>query len=164
MTEPVSSTLTVTTTTDRDIVVTRRFDAPRELVFEAWTDPAHVRRWWGPPGSTMVVCEADVRPGGSWRRVTMDADGGEVPFKGVYQDVSPPERLVYTEIYDVAPYNAGEPATNVVTFSEEGGRTLVTVTTTFPTQQVRDFVLQNGLEDRAAAEMDRLADLLSTRA
>lgn len=164
MTEPVSSTLTVTTPTDQDIVVTRRFDAPRELVFQAWTDPEHVRQWWGPPGSTMLVCEADVRPGGSWRRVTMDAGGGEVPFKGVYQEVRPPERLVYTEIYDVEPYNAGEPARNVVTFGEEGGQTLVTVTTTFPNRQVRDYVLQNGLEARAAAEMDRLAELLATLA
>ena len=157
MNEPVSSTLKVTTPSDREIVMTRMFDAPRELVFEAFTNPEHVRRWWG---VRMLVCEADVRPGGSWRYVTTDGEGGEVPFKGVYQEVTPPERVVYTEMYDIEPFNTGEPATNTVTFADEAGRTLMTMTSLFPTREVRDFVLQSGMETGAAESMDRLAELL----
>ena len=130
MTQPANA-LQVTTPSDREIVLTRAFDAPRDLVFEAWTNPEHVRHWWGLRGSTMVLCEADVRPGGSWRYVTTAEDGAEVPFTGVYQEVTPPERLVYTEMYDVEPFNSGDPAVNTATFTEEEGGTLVTVTTVY---------------------------------
>jgi len=153
-------TLQVTTPSDREIVMTRAFDAPRELVFEAWTRPEHVREWWGRHGSTMLVCEAEVRPGGSWRYVTTGSEGEEVPFKGVYSEVTPPERLVYTEVYDVAPFNAADPAVNTAIFSEEDGRTVLTVTTVYPSKEVRDFVLGTGMEAGAAESLDRLADLL----
>jgi uncharacterized protein YndB with AHSA1/START domain len=155
-----ADTLQVTTPTDREIVMTRVFDAPRDLVFEAWTKPEHVRHWWGLRSSTMVLCEADVRPGGSWRYVTTAQDGAEVPFTGVYQEVTPPERLVYTEIYDVEPFNSGDPAVNTVTFTEQEGRTLTTTTTVYPTKEVRDFVLGTGMEHGAAESYDRLAELL----
>jgi uncharacterized protein YndB with AHSA1/START domain len=159
-----ANTLQVTTPSDREIVMTRAFEAPRELVFEACTKPEHVRHWWGLRGSTMLVCEADVRPGGSWRYVTTSSDGAEVPFKGVYQEVTPPERLVYTETYDVEPFNSGDPAVNTVTFTEEEGRTLMTVTTIYPTKEVRDFVLGTGMEGGAAESYDRLAEHLKTLA
>jgi uncharacterized protein YndB with AHSA1/START domain len=159
MSQP-ADTLQVTTPTDREIVMTRVFDAPRDLVFEAWTKPEHVRHWWGLRSSTMVLCEADVRPGGSWRYVTTAQDGAEVPFTGVYQEVTPPERLVYTEIYDVEPFNSGDPAVNTVTFTEQEGRTLTTTTTVYPTKEVRDFVLGTGMEHGAAESYDRLAELL----
>lgn len=163
MTQP-AGTLQVTTPSDREIVMTRAFDAPRDLVFEAWTNPEHVRHWWGLRGSTMVLCEADVRPGGSWRYVSTASDGSEVPFTGVYREVTPPERLVYTEIYDVEPFNSGEPAVTVVTFTEESGRTLATSTTVYPTKEVRDFVLGTGMEAGAAESYDRLAEHLETMA
>jgi uncharacterized protein YndB with AHSA1/START domain len=112
----------------------------------------------------MTVCEGDVRPGGSWRYVTTGSGGEDVPFTGVYREVAPPERLVYTEMYDVEPFNSGDPAVNTVTFSEEDGRTLVTVITVYPTKEIRDFVLGTGMEQGAAESYDRLAEHLKTLA
>jgi uncharacterized protein YndB with AHSA1/START domain len=162
MTDPASSALTVTTPSDREIVLTRAFDAPRDLVFEAWTRPEHVRHWWGWRSSTMVQCEAEVRPGGSWRYVTREKNGAEVPFTGVYQEVAPPERLVYTAIYDVEPFNQGDPAVTTVTFREDAGRTTVTATTLYPTKGIRDGVMGSGMEAGAAESYDRLAEHLGT--
>ena len=162
MSNPASSTLQVTTPSDREIVLTRVFDAPRDLVFEAWTNPEHVRHWWGFRSSTMIHCEADVRPGGTWRYVTREENGMEVPFTDVYQEVTRPERVIHTEVYDVEPFNAGEPAVTTVTFSEEGGWTTVTVTTRYPTREIRDFVIQTGMEQGAAESYDRLAERLET--
>lgn len=87
-----------------------------------------------------------------------------MPFTGVYREVTPPERLVYTEIYDVEPFNSGDPAVNTVTFTEEDGRTTVTCTTVYPSKEVRDFVLRTGMEDGAAESMDRLAEHLKNLA
>lgn len=159
-----AKTLQVTTPSDREVVFTRAFDAPRELVFEAWTNPDHVRHWWGLRESTMLLCEADVRPGGSWRYVTTAEDGAEVPFTGVYQEVTRPERLVYTEMYDVEPFNSGDPAVNTVAFTPDEGGTLVTVITVYPSKEVRDFALSTGMEAGAAESYDRLAEHLTTLA
>jgi uncharacterized protein YndB with AHSA1/START domain len=164
MTNPAGATLTISTPSDREIVMTRAFDAPRDLVFEAWTNPEHVRHWWGRRSSTMIHCEADVRPGGSWRYVTREENGMEVPFTGVYQEVTPPERLVHTEVFDVEPFNSGDPALVTVTFDENAGRTTVTVTGLYPTKEVRDIVLGSGMEDGAAESYDRLAERLATLA
>ena len=155
------SKMKVTLPSDREIVITRAFDAPRDLVFEAWTKPEHVRNWWGPRNSTKVLFEAEVRPGGSYRYVILSGEGVEVPFTGVYQEVTPPDRLVYTEVYDVEPFNTGDPALNTVTFTEEAGRTLVSVTTVYPTKEIRDIVLGTGMESGAAESYDRLAELLA---
>jgi uncharacterized protein YndB with AHSA1/START domain len=163
MSQP-SNALQVTTPSDREIVLTRAFDAPRDLVFEAWTNCEHVRHWWGWRTSTMILCEADVRPGGSWRYVTREENGAEVPFTGVYQEVTPPERVVHTEMYDVPPFNTGDPAVTTVTFDEEGGRTTVTVTSLYPTKEIRDTVIQSGMEAGAAESYDRLAEHLGTLA
>ena len=92
--------ITLTMPSDREIVITRVFDAPRELVWQAMTDPQHVVHWWGPRGSTLAVCEIDFRPGGAWRFVLRDADGRDYRFKGVYHEIMPPERLVATECFD----------------------------------------------------------------
>jgi uncharacterized protein YndB with AHSA1/START domain len=159
-----SNALQVTTPSDREIVLTRAFDAPRDLVFEAWTNCEHVRHWWGWRTSTMILCEADVRPGGSWRYVTREENGAEVPFTGVYQEVTPPERVVHTEMYDVPPFNTGDPAVTTVTFNEEGGRTTVTVSSLYPTKEIRDTVIQSGMEAGAAESYDRLAEHLGTLA
>jgi uncharacterized protein YndB with AHSA1/START domain len=162
MTEPAGATLQVTIPSDREIVLTRSFEAPRDLVFEAWTNPEHVRHWWGWRSSTMIVCEADVRPGGRWRYVTREVTGVEVPFTGVYREVVPPERLVHTEIFDVEPFNQGEPAITTVIFREEASRTIVTVSTLYPSKEVRDSVLTSGMELGAAESYDRLAAHLAT--
>jgi uncharacterized protein YndB with AHSA1/START domain len=162
MTDPTGSTFEVTTPSDREIVTTRAFDAPRDLVFEAWTNCKHVRHWWGWRSSTMIQCEADVRPGGSWRYVTREENGAEVPFTGVYQEVARPERVVHTAIFDVEPFNQGEPAVSTVTFSEADGRTTVTITTLFPTREIRDGVIESGMEAGAAESYDRLAERLAT--
>jgi uncharacterized protein YndB with AHSA1/START domain len=159
-----NTTLQITTPSDREIAMTRAFDAPRELVFEAWTNPQHVRHWWGPRSATIVTCEADVRPGGAWRYVTRSESGEVAPFTGVYQEVTPPERVVHTEVYDVEPFNSGDPALTTVTFNEEDGRTTVTATTLYPTKEVRDMVLGSGMEDGAAESYDRLAEHLETLA
>jgi uncharacterized protein YndB with AHSA1/START domain len=162
--EHAASTHQVTTPSDREIALTRAFDAPRGLVFEAWTRPEHVRHWWGWRTSTMIHCAIDLRVGGAWRYVTREADGSEVPVTGVYQEITPPERLVYTEVYDVEPFNQGEAAVTTVTFDEVGGRTTVTSTTRFPSSEVRDGVLASGMEAGAAESMDRLAERLKAMA
>lgn len=156
-----NTTLQITTPSDREIAMTRAFDAPRELVFEAWTNPEHVRQWWGPHGATIVTCEADVRPGGSWRYVTRSESGEEIPLTGVYREVTPPERLVHTEIYDVEPFNQGDPPVTTVTFTEEEGRTLVTSVTLYPSREIRDAVLQ-GMDTGAAEIYDRFEAHLRT--
>jgi uncharacterized protein YndB with AHSA1/START domain len=158
----MTGTLTVETPTDNEIVMTRRFDAPRELVYEAMTNPEHIRRWYGWSTWTMTVCEADFRPGGRYRFVTRGPEGQEVPFTGECLEAVRPERVVYTEIYDVEPFNQGEPAVITTTFEEEEGRTKVTITSRFADKTVRDAVLETGMEHGAAHSYDRLAELLRT--
>lgn len=158
----MSASLTVATPNDTEIVMTRIFDAPRELVFEAMTNPEHVRGWWGWSHWTMPVCEADVRPGGSYRYVSRSPEGQEVPFKGTYLEVVRPERLVHTEIFDVEPFNQGEPSVVTTTFEESDGKTKVTITGRYSDKNVRDAVLQSGMETGAAHSYDRLAALLPT--
>lgn len=109
---------------DREMVLTRVLDAPRDLVWKAWTDPAHVARWWGPRGFTLPVCEMDFRPGGAYRYVMRGPDGKDYPFHGVYREIAPPSRIVFTAVLDDVP---GEEMLTTVTFAEEGGRTTVTV-------------------------------------
>jgi uncharacterized protein YndB with AHSA1/START domain len=156
-----NTTLQITTPSDREIAMTRVFDAPRELVFEAWTNPQHVRHWWG-PRSAIVTCEADVRPGGAWRYVTRSESGEEIPFTGVYLEVTPPERIVHTEILDIEPFNQGDPPVTTVTFTEEEGRTLTTSVTLYPSRDIRDAVLKSGMETGAAEVYDRLEEHLRT--
>ena len=163
MTHPARTAMELTTPSDREIVLRRAFDAPRDLVFEVWTNPEHVRHWWGLREATMLHCEADVRPGGSWRYVTTAENGDEVPFTGVYQEVTRPERLVHTEMFDVPPFNSGDPAVVTVTFDEEpAGRTTVTIASVYPTKEIRDIVLQSGMESGAAESYDRLAERLAS--
>ena len=111
-----TATLQVTTPTDREIVITRVFDAPRRLVFEAWTNPAHLQRWLlGPSGWTMPVCESDLRPGGAYRYVWRRENGTEMEIRGVHKEVAPPERLVSTELW-----GGNWPETlNTLTFTEK---------------------------------------------
>ena len=114
---------------EREVVITRVFDAPRELVFQAWTDPQHLARWWGPKGWTNPVCEVDLRLGGTWRIVMRAPDGGEYPCGGVYREIVPPERLVFTNIAMDKDDNPLLDGLTTVTFAEESGKTKLTLRT-----------------------------------
>lgn len=152
-----SHTLTVTTPSDREIVMTRVFDAPRELVFEAVTKPEHLKEWWGPRGFTLPVCEIDFRPGGAYRFVSADADGNEYAFRGEYREIAPPERIVWTFEFEGAP---GMVSVDTLTLAEEDGSTTLTSTSVFDSIEQRDAMLQSGMETGAAESYDRLAELL----
>jgi uncharacterized protein YndB with AHSA1/START domain len=152
-----SQTFKVTTPSDREIRMTRVFDAPRHLVFEAMVKPEHIRRWWGclGEGYSVPVCEVDLRPGGAWRFVNRHPKG-EAVFYGVYREITSPERLVYTEIYE--PFPDVESLVTVV-LSVESGKTRVTLTAVYPSLEVRDTVLRTGMEKGAAISYDRLEEV-----
>jgi uncharacterized protein YndB with AHSA1/START domain len=152
-----SDTFQTTTPSDREITLTRLFDAPRRLVFEAMTKPEHVRRWWGilDERYSLVVCDIDLRPGGTWRWVGRGPQG-EFGFHGVYREIAAPERLVFTEIYDPFP-DAESVVTTILT--EERGKTRLTVTSLYPSIDVRDMVLKTGMERGAAISYDRLEEV-----
>jgi uncharacterized protein YndB with AHSA1/START domain len=147
--------LTVTLPTDREIVLTRTFARPRALLFKAWTQPEHVRQWWGCDGSTLTLCEMDLRPGGAWRLRMRMPDGSEHPFHGVYQEIVPNERLVYTECYENPAVGSPEWLTTV-TFEEAGGDTKLTHSILHRTAEMRDGHLKSGMEPGAVQTMNRL--------
>ena len=148
-----SAALTVTLPSDREILMTRAFAAPRQLVFEAYTKPEHLVHWWIRKGSTLPVCEIDLRPGGAWRFVQRDANGQEHGFRGVYREIVPNVRLVCTFEYEGMP---GHISLVTQHFSERGGKTTVTSTMRFDSVQDRDGMLQSGMEAGANETLDRL--------
>src|SRR4029450_10829085 len=143
-----SDTFTATTPSDREIVLTRLFDAPRHLLIEAMTKPEHVRRWGGilDDEHSVTVCDIDFRPGGAWRFVGRGPKG-EYGFHGVYREIALPDRIVFTEVYDPSP-----DVESVVTAEspDEGGKTRLTVTALYPSIEVRDMVIKTGMERGAA--------------
>lgn len=147
-----------TTTADREILQRRTFEAPRDLVFEAWTDPAHVARWWGPDGFTTTVQQMDVRPGGLWRFIMHGPDGTDYDNRAVYIEVSRPERLVFDHGADVDDDPNSFHVT--VTFDDHGGRTEVTMTSVFKTAQARDAVVLFGAIELGKQTLNHLADYL----
>lgn len=152
-----SKSFQVTTPTDTQIRLTRLFDAPRELVWEAMSKPEHIRRWWGQLGEgySVPVCEVDLRSGGRWRFVNKHPKG-EVAFSGVYKEISPPDRIVFTEVMEPYP----EPGSIVTAvFTEENGKTRLTATVEYFTKEVRDMVLDSGMERGAAMSYDRLDEV-----
>jgi uncharacterized protein YndB with AHSA1/START domain len=152
--------LKVTTRGDREIVMTRAFDAPRKLVFDAFTKPELVKQWLlGPPGWSMPVCEIDLRVGGTYRYVWRKAGVPDMGLGGVYREVLAPERVVSTEKFDQAWY-PGE-AVGTLVLVEQGGKTTVTQTVIYESQEARDGILKSGMEKGVAASYDRLADLLA---
>ena len=153
--------LKITTSGDRELVMTRVFTAPRTLVFDAHTKPELVTRWLlGPPGWSMPVCEMDVRVGGTYRWVWRhDRDGTEMGMGGTYREVRAPERLVATERFDEAWY-PGE-ALNTLVLVEQGGRTTLTQTMRYESREARDAVIKSGMESGVKASYDRLDDLLA---
>ena len=156
MTASTIGETTFTTPSDREIEMTRLFDAPRELVFEALTNPDHVPNWFGPRGWSVPVCEIDLRPGGMWRYVLRGPDGEEMGMSGVYREIAAPERLVSTESFDDYP---GE-SINTLTLTEEDGRTRYTVTVLYSSKETRDAMLASGMSEPAAETLERLAEQL----
>jgi uncharacterized protein YndB with AHSA1/START domain len=153
-----TGTLKVTTPSDREVVLTRIFDAPRSRVFDAFSKPELLRQWFGPRGWSLVVCEVDLRVGGGFRFVLRGPDGTELGMRGVYREIVPPERSVHVESFDDYP---GESVVTAV-FTEEGGKTVFTASVQYPSQDVRDAVLQSGMEHGAAESYDKLAELLAS--
>jgi len=152
-----TGTLNVTTPTDREIVLTRTFDAPRRLVFDAFTKPLLLKRWFGPRGWSLVVCEVDLRVGSGFRFVLRGPDGRDMGMSGVYREIEPPERSVHTESFDDYP---GESVVTAV-WVEEGDKTTLTATVLYASQEVRDAVIRSGMEHGAAESYDRLAEMLA---
>jgi uncharacterized protein YndB with AHSA1/START domain len=148
-----SRTATVTLPADDQILITREFDAPRHLVYKAWTTPELVKRWWHANRGEMTVAEIDLRVGGRWRYV-MVADGGfEVAFHGKYREIVPNERLVSTEVYEAMP---DAEALDTLTFAEENGRTLLTLLVQHTSKEHRDAHVESGMEDGLQDALDLL--------
>jgi uncharacterized protein YndB with AHSA1/START domain len=152
-----SETFQVSTPSDREIRMTRLFDAPRHLVFEAMSKPEHIRRWWGRLGDdySVPVCEVDFRPGGAWRFVNRHPQG-EAEFYGKYREIDAPGRVVFTEFYAPFP-DSGSVVT--VELTEEQGKTRMTVTAEYPSLEVRDMVLGTGMAKGAAISYDQLEEV-----
>jgi uncharacterized protein YndB with AHSA1/START domain len=148
-----SATASVTLPADDQILIVREFDAPRDLVFRAWTEPDLVRRWWHANRGEMTVCEIDLRPGGSWRYVMVTPDGTEVAFHGEYREVVPGERIVQTEIYDPFPDAA---AVDTLEFEDLDGRTRVTMLVQHQLKEHRDAHVESGMEDGLQDALDLL--------
>ena len=162
----------------RDFVITRVFDAPSDLVFEAWTEPKHIKHWWGPRIFTNNICEMDVRPGGAYRLVMRTGDGVEYPMSGVFREIVKPARLIMTmdvsghpkEWHDlINPSRASGDNNSVceilmtVTFEESHGKTTVTVRQRFVSAAVRDALVKMGMNEGWSQSLDRLGELLQKR-
>jgi uncharacterized protein YndB with AHSA1/START domain len=148
---------------DAGIVVTRLFDAPAALIYKAWTTPELVRRWWGFETSEWLVCEVDLREGGQWRYVIKD-EGQEVGFHGTFKEIADPERLVNTEVYEGIPESPvgdwGPGTLNTLTLEESAGVTTLTQHIDCGTSEVRDMILQSGMEVGMQTGFDRIEDLV----
>ena len=159
-----SGKLKVTTPTDREIVLTRVFDAPRHLVIEAMTKPKLLQRWLlGPPGWEMVVSENDVRVGGTFCHLWRDTNGTEMCMKGVYREVALPERMARTASFEFgcAP-QAGEQLETAV-LTESGGKTTLTITVAYPSKEARDATIASGMEYGAGLSYDRMEEMLAEK-
>lgn len=149
----------MTIISDIEIAMSRVFDAPRDLVFQAYTTPEMVAQWWGQRASTTTVDALDLRPGGQWRFVQREADGTEYAFRGEYREITPPERLVNTFEFEMMP---GHVIVDTVTFEDVEGKTRVTATSLFQSVEDRDGMLASGMEGGANESWDQLAELLAT--
>ncbi len=150
--------LTITTPTDREVVMTRVFDAPRSLVFDALTRPELLKRWMEAPGRSLEVCDIDLRVGGAYRFVWRGPGRKDVGSRGTYLELAPPGRLVTSESWE--DWDAGDTRATTV-LVERQGKTTMTLTTLFPSREVRDTVLEAGLKSGAATNYEKLAEVLA---
>ena len=148
-----SGSAAVTLPTDEQILITREFNAPRELVYRAWTTPELVRRWWSGERGDMIVCEIDLRVGGSWRYAMSSGDGFEIAFRGEYREIVPLERIVATEVFEAMP---GDGVLTTVTLSDQGGRTRLSQLIQCATNAERDLIINSGMETGVQEGMDLL--------
>jgi uncharacterized protein YndB with AHSA1/START domain len=153
-----SGTATVTLPTDDQILITREFDAPKHLVYKAWTTPELVKRWWSAKRGEVTTAEIDLRVGGSWRYVMLTDGGIEVGFHGEYREIVPNERIVSTEVYEGMPQGEGpeEGTLNTATFTEADGRTTLTILVQAPSKEIRDAIIDSGMEAGMQDAMDLL--------
>ena len=149
---------TVTLPSEREILITRRFDAPAALVFKAWTTPELVRRWWGFETSPLVVCDIDLRVGGSWRYATREPDGSELGWHGEYREIEAPHRIVSTEVFEGY---ADAESVNAAELTEADGVTTMRFTVRHSSQEHRDGHIASGMEGGMQITFDRLEDLLA---
>jgi uncharacterized protein YndB with AHSA1/START domain len=153
---------TVTLPTDEEILITREFDAPRHLVYKAWTTPELVRQWWAGRRGEMTVADIDLRVGGTWRYVMIAHGEFEVAFHGEYREIVANERIVSTEVYEAAPPPEGEEVLNVITFTEVDGRTRLDLLVKAPSREIRDAIVDSGMEVGLQEQMEILDELLPT--
>ncbi|HEX7596082.1 MAG TPA: SRPBCC family protein [Gemmatimonadaceae bacterium] len=152
--------LQISTPSDRELAMTRAFDAPRSMVFDAWTKPELLKRWLGVFGGwTFAVCEVDLRVGGKYRFVWRGKDGNEMAMGGVYREIVRPERIVCTEKFD-DPWYEGD-AIDTTTFVERAGKTTMTTTVLYGSKEIRDAVLKSPMESGVAKSYDKLAEVLA---
>ena len=156
-----SGTAIVTLPADDQILITREFDAPKHLVYQAWTTPELVRRWWSGERGEMTVCDIDLRVGGTWRYVMTAHGDFEVAFHGEYHEIVPNERIVCTEVYEGMP-EAG--AVETITFTETGGRTTMTMLVQHETKEHRDGHINSGMEVGMQEALDRLEQVAASLA
>jgi uncharacterized protein YndB with AHSA1/START domain len=154
-----SGTATVTLPTDEQILITREFDAPKHLVYKAWTTPELVKRWWSGHQGEVTVAEIDLRVGGRWRYVMVAHGGFEVAFHGTYREIVPNERIVNTQVYETPDAPEGEGALNIVTFTEVDGRTTLSLLVQTASKQDRDAIMSSGMEVGMQEQLDLLEQL-----
>jgi uncharacterized protein YndB with AHSA1/START domain len=157
-----TGTAKVTLPTDEQILITREFDAPKRLVYRAWTTPELVMRWWSGRRGAMKSAEIDLRVGGAWRYVMVAEGGYEVAFHGEFREIVPEERIVTTEVFEGMPEGDSEPAVDTVTFAEAGGRTTLSLLTQVSSREVRDMILDSGMEVGMQEQMDLLEELATS--
>ena len=156
----IEDTMKLSTPSDVELVVTRTFNAPRQLIYEVWTNPKYLPQWMlGPEGWTMPVCEIDLRVGGAWHFVWRKDDGGEMEMRGVYREIKPPERVVSTESWG-GPW----PETvNTLVLTEHAGKTTMTLTILYPSKAAREAATQTGMTKGMAMTFERLEAFLASR-
>jgi uncharacterized protein YndB with AHSA1/START domain len=159
MTMTHSGSAVVTLPTDTEILITREFDAPKHLVYRAYTEPDLVKRWWPGKRGEMTLAEIDLRVGGRWRYVMITREGFEVAFHGSYREIVPDERLVHTEVFEGVPGGDDDPALNTITFEERDGRTTLTMLTQVSSRQIRDMIIDSGMEGGMQEGMDLMEEV-----
>ena len=149
----------VTLPADTQILITREFAAPKPLVYRAYTTPALIKRWWAGKRGQVTSAEVDLRVGGRWRYVMRTPAGHEVAFHGDFREIVPNERIVTTEVYEGAPESADGDVVNVVTFAESAGGTTLTILADCPTKEIRDMIIESGMEGGMQEGMDLLEEV-----
>ena len=146
----------MTLPTDEQILITREFDAPKHLVYKAWTTPELVKRWWSGDRGEVTIAEIDLRIGGTWRYVMVASGDLEVGFHGEYREIVPNERIVSTEVFEGIPGVPGGEALNTLTFTEVDGRTILEILVEHTDKETRDMVIETGMEAGMQEAMDHL--------